>query len=370
MQHLGGKSDHLTHRIPDKTRLWRKLQIHVQFTIKTAVFSFITWIQIISGLQLPAHLLLNPSYGPGLLCNGTLMPGHFCPSLDHYPVCSNHSRLLLRFRTPGFSCVNKPLMDNCSSRLRVRPTLRPPTRHSSQAELRSVTAACIRCKFSLMAEEFQLRLQTTEHTASWWTSTGPNTQGHMGAGVYPSSQSKSAWTDQDTQEKQLRLSRGRSRTWFSALQLQRFNLMQTVPHPRPWTQGHISDGEKVCVSSVWRDLRRRPVLRAHAAPSSRLPSALTSTDDSVAAMGKRSTCQVGAGGRSEGWRHTCPEIDSFLDGAILRLYWIHSFIRGHHRVRSVQRWAHEGADSQQERDDGGRDFSAFFSGKSLWLFRH
>lgn len=200
MQHLGGKSDHLTHRIPDKTGLWRKPQIHVQFTIKTAVFSFITWIQIISGLQLPAHLLLNPSYGPGLLCNGTLMPGHFCPSLDHYPVCSNHSRLLLRFRTPGFSCVNKPLMDNCSSRLRVRPTLRPPTRHSSRAELRSVTAACIRCKFSLMAEEFQLRLQTTEHTASWWTSTGPNTQGHMGAGVYPSSQSKSAWTDQDTQE--------------------------------------------------------------------------------------------------------------------------------------------------------------------------
>lgn len=51
------------------------------------------------------------------------------------------------------------------------------------------------------------------------------------------------------------------------------------------------------------------------------------------------------------------------DGAMLHLYGIHSLIR----VRSVQRSAHEGADSQQEGEGegGGGEFAALLSGKSL-----
>lgn len=82
-------------------------------------------------------------------------------------------------------------------------------------------------------------------------------QGHMGAGVHPRtcwvSVRNSHWTHQDAEEKQLwhrGRSGGRSLTRLRALQLQRSNLMQTEPCPRPWNQGRVfPDVEKVRASS-------------------------------------------------------------------------------------------------------------------------
>lgn len=92
----------------------------VKFTSETAAFSLITWIRISQASAISSSLSL------GLHCSNTLMPGYFCPSVDHYRVCSNHRTLLLphpdRSPTPGFSCVNEPLMDNCYSGARAKPT--------------------------------------------------------------------------------------------------------------------------------------------------------------------------------------------------------------------------------------------------------
>lgn len=85
----------------------------VKFTGETAAFPLITWLGISRASAISSSLSL------GLHCSNALMPGYFCPSVDHYHVCSNHRTLLLphpdRSPSPGFSCVNEPLMGNCSS---------------------------------------------------------------------------------------------------------------------------------------------------------------------------------------------------------------------------------------------------------------